>query len=64
MTDQLTDLVAEIERAAGRLRSGGLAPDEAGELVERCAELGGQLAAELDSRGRAAAEAEGQERLL
>jgi hypothetical protein len=60
----LDDLIAELESVAERLRAGGLEPAQAAELVERCAELAGKVGAELDSGSRAAAEAEGQERLL
>ncbi len=49
---------------AGRLRSGELGSEEAARLVERCAELAGQIGSELDAQSRAAAEVEGQERLL
>jgi hypothetical protein len=60
----LDELVRELEEAAARLRSGGLEPDEAADLVERCADLAGRIGAELDAQSRAASEAEGQERLL
>ncbi len=60
----LEELVQELETAAQRLRSGDLGADEAAEVVERCAELAGQIGASLDAQSRAASEAEGQERLL
>ena len=60
----LDDLVRELETAAERLRAGELEPEEAAALVERCAELAGQIGAELDAQSRAASETEGQERLL
>ena len=60
----LEELIRELETAAERLRAGDLDPGEAAELVERCAELAGQVGAELDARSRAASETEGQERLL
>jgi hypothetical protein len=60
----LDQLVEELEAAAARLRSGELPPDEAADVVERCAELAGRIGAELDAQSRAASEAEGQERLL
>jgi hypothetical protein len=60
----LEELVRELEAAAVRLRAGDLQPDEAAEVVERCAELAGQIGAELDTQSRAASETEGQERLL
>ncbi|CAA9483101.1 MAG: hypothetical protein AVDCRST_MAG45-285 [uncultured Solirubrobacterales bacterium] len=58
--------LAELESAAGRLRAGDLAADEAADLVERCAELAARLGGELDRAARAVAEpaASGQERLL
>jgi exonuclease VII small subunit len=58
--------VTELESAAGRLRAGDLDPDEAADLVERCAELAARLGSELDRAARAVAEpaASGQERLL
>jgi hypothetical protein len=60
----LERLTEELETAAGRLRAGGLDPDEAADVVERCAELAASLGAELDARARSAGETEGQERLL
>ena len=64
MSQQLDELIRELEAAAERLRSGELESGEAAELVERCAELAGRLGAELDAQSRAASETEGQERLL
>ena len=61
MTDTLDGLVRELEDVAARLRSGSVAPEEAAQLVERCAELAARVGSELDARSR---EAEGQERLL
>ena len=58
MTDDLDDLIRELETVAGQLRSEQLEPAEAAELVERCAELAGRVGGAL--RGTA----EGQERLL
>ena len=40
--------VAELEKAAERLRAGSLAPDEAAELVEHCAELAARVGGELE----------------
>jgi exonuclease VII small subunit len=59
-------LVAELEDAAARLRTGGLDHDDAAALVERCAELAARLGGELDRAARAAAEPipSGQETLL
>jgi hypothetical protein len=64
VSDQLDELVRELEAAAARLRTGELPAEEAAELVERCAALAGRIGAELDAQSRAASEAEGQERLL
>jgi hypothetical protein len=64
VSEQLDELVRELEAAAARLRSGEVPADEAADVVERCAELAGRIGAELDAQSRAASEAEGQERLL
>ena len=64
MSEALATLTAELGSVAARLRTGDVAPDEAAELVERCAALAAEIGGELDSQARAAAEAEGQERLL
>jgi hypothetical protein len=64
VSERLDALTRELEEVAARLRSGELGPDQAAELVERCAELAGQLGTELDAESRAATETEGQERLL
>ncbi|HYY21183.1 MAG TPA: hypothetical protein VE780_04830 [Thermoleophilaceae bacterium] len=64
MNEGLEGLVAELGAAAAQLRSGELGREEAAQLVERCAELAARLGSELDAAGRAAADAEGQERLL
>jgi hypothetical protein len=60
----LERLTEELEAAASRLRAGALDPDEAADVVERCAELAARLGAEVDARARNASETEGQERLL
>jgi predicted DNA-binding transcriptional regulator YafY len=62
----LDELIGELERAAARLRSGELSPDEAAALVERCAELAGRVDSELERQARAAGEEPlpGQEELL
>ena len=62
----LDGLVAELEAAAARLRAGEIDADEAAALVERCAELAGELGDELERRARveAAEEPPGQEKLL
>jgi exonuclease VII small subunit len=60
----LEQLTEELEAVADRLRGGEVDPEEAADLVERCAELAAQLGAEVDARARSASETEGQERLL
>jgi exonuclease VII small subunit len=60
----LDQAVAELERAAERLRSGELSPDEAAELVERCAELAAHVGSELDARAARDDASPGQETLL
>ncbi len=59
--------IAALEEAAERLRAGDLDPDEAAELVERCAELAARAGGELETASRTAATepaASGQETLL
>jgi len=59
--------ITELEQAAERLRTSDLDPDEAAELVERCAELAARAGGELERASRrAAAESapSGQETLL
>ena len=51
--EQLDGLIAQLERAAEQLRSGELSPDAAATLVEDCAGLAGEAAAELERRARA-----------
>ncbi|HEY6778855.1 MAG TPA: hypothetical protein VI122_20300 [Thermoleophilaceae bacterium] len=60
----LEQLTGELEAVAEKLRAGAVEPDEAADLVERCAELAAQLGAEVDARARSASQTEGQERLL
>ena len=64
--ERLDDLIAQLERAAEQLRSGELSSDAAAGLVEDCASLATQAAAELESLTRAevAAPAPGQDSLL
>jgi len=68
MTDasQLDDLIGRLERAAEQLRTGDLSADAAASLVEDCAGLAGQAAAELERLSRSAAHdpPPGQETLL
>jgi hypothetical protein len=59
--NDLDGLIEELEGVAQRLRSGQLEPDEAAQLVERCAELAARIGSGLDSEARGT---EGQERLL
>ncbi len=54
-TRDLESAVAELERAAERLRAGDLDHAEAAALVERCAELAAAVGSELDRAARAAA---------
>jgi hypothetical protein len=51
---RLDELVARLERAAGELRDGELAPERAAALVDDCARLASAASAELDRRVRAA----------
>jgi hypothetical protein len=60
----LEELAAELEVVADKLRSQAIDPDEAADLVERCAGLASRIGAEIDARSRTAGEVEGQERLL
>ena len=61
---ELEAAIEELQRAADRLRSDDISPDEAAELVERCAELAAGLGAALERQAAAGAAAPGQERLL
>ena len=60
----LDEAIAELARAAERLRSGDLPAEEAAELVERCAELAARVGAELDRRSDPDRTTPGQETLL
>ncbi|HEX5223792.1 MAG TPA: hypothetical protein VFW29_01555 [Solirubrobacteraceae bacterium] len=64
--DHLEDLISQLERAAEQLRSGELSADAAATLVEDCAALATQAAAELEQLTRAeiAAPPPGQDSLL
>ena len=64
MNERLETLSQELESVAAKLRAGDVDADEAASLVERCAELAGEIGSELDAERRGAAESEGQERLL
>jgi hypothetical protein len=65
-TEHLDDVIARLERAAEQLRSGELSPDAAATMVEDCAALATQAAAELEqlSRAEASAPPPGQDSLL
>ena len=61
----LDDLVAELEDTATRLRTAGLEPAAAADLVDRCAQLAAEIGSGLDRAGREAeASDEAQEQLL
>jgi hypothetical protein len=46
--EPLEGLVERLEQTAAALRSGGLEPQTAAELVDECARLAAQAGAELD----------------
>lgn len=64
--EHLDDLIGRLERAAEQLRSGELSADAAATLVEDCASLATQAAAELEqlTRAEVPAPAPGQDTLL
>ncbi len=69
--EHLDNLIAQLERAAEQLRSGELSSDAAATMVEDCAALATQAAAELEKlasadlrSGEAFAPAPGQDSLL
>ncbi|HEX4732842.1 MAG TPA: hypothetical protein VH247_00395 [Thermoleophilaceae bacterium] len=65
MTEELQELVAELENTADQLRAGDLSPEDAAAAVERCAELAARVGATLDAQAREPDEAlPGQEELL
>ena len=63
---ELESIARELEQAASRLREEGIDPDEAADLVERCADLATRAGQELDREARATPEGDqpGQETLL
>jgi hypothetical protein len=63
---EIESIARELEDAAARLRDEGIDPDEAADLVERCAELANRAGQELEREARAtpAGEQPGQETLL
>jgi hypothetical protein len=64
--ERLDESIARLERAAEQLRSGLLSSDAAATVVEDCAALATQAAAELEQLARAevSAPAPGQDTLL
>ncbi len=58
---RLEQAVERLEEAARRLRAEDLSTEAAAELVERCAQLAGEAAAELDRLVRSAEPASGAE---
>jgi exonuclease VII small subunit len=64
--EHLEDLITRLERAAEQLRSGELSPDAAATMVEDCAALATQAAAELEqlTRAEVATPPPGQDTLL
>jgi exonuclease VII small subunit len=62
----LDDVIERLERAAEQLRSGELSSDAAATMVENCAALATQAAAELErlASGEDPAPAPGQDTLL
>lgn len=64
--EHLDHVIARLERAAEQLRSGELSADAAATLVEDCAALATQAAAELErlTREESTAPAPGQDTLL
>ena len=64
--EHLDDLITRLERAAEQLRSGELSQDAAATMVEDCASLATQAAAELEklTRSEVSAPAPGQDSLL
>jgi hypothetical protein len=55
VSDRLAELTAALEDGATRLRGDDLDAEAAANLVEECARLAGDAAAELERRARAAA---------
>jgi hypothetical protein len=62
----LDEVIERLERAAEQLRSGELSSDAAATMVENCAALATQAAAELEllTRGEDTTPAPGQDTLL
>jgi len=64
--EDLDQLITRLERAGEQLRSGELSPDAAATIVEDCAALATQAAAELEelTRAEVSAPPPGQDTLL
>ena len=64
--ERLDEMIGRLGRAAEQLRSGELSADAAATLVEDCAALATQAAAELEqlTRAEASVPAPGQDSLL
>jgi hypothetical protein len=60
----LQDLTQRLERAAEQLRAEDLNPSQAAELVDECARVAAEAAAELDREARAGGAPPGQTELL
>jgi hypothetical protein len=58
--EALDRIVERLERTAAELRAGDLAPDRAAAVVDECARLATEAAAELDREVRAADAPTGQ----
>ena len=56
MTDALIEISQRLDEAAGLLRTGELSPDAALTLIEECAQMASEAAAQVDQRARAALE--------
>ncbi len=55
MTEALRELTGRLEAAAERLRSDAVSSEDAAEVIEQCARLAGEAAAEVDRLVRATA---------
>ena len=56
VTDALIELSQRLDEAAEQLRTGELSPDAALALIEECARMASEAAAQVDQRARAALE--------
>jgi len=64
-SQELHELVVELEDTAAQLRSGELSAEDAAQAVERCAELAAKVGAQLDELARESDDViPGQEELL